>query len=170
MLVEDDGWRKFALCRNRVLVPDPDIFHGEDFPEELGTELQPGPEWGRVVAEARNRNIERERRAQLICSDCLVREACLQENLHEPQGVWGGTTPEERHRLRAGRTIRTVALKRAPRTSPARDRVVALFQEGLSVEDVALKAGIGRSQVTRYLSDHIAVRQSTDLVKIAIAA
>jgi hypothetical protein len=170
LLIEDETWRRLALCRDRALVPDPDIFHGEDFPQELGSEVQMGPEWGRIVAEAVERNHERERQAQLICSDCVVREACLEDNLHEKQGVWGGTTPEERARLRAGADIRSFRSQRAPRNSPSRDRVVALFREGLRAEDVAIKAGIGRQQVMRYLADHIALRQASSPVKFVHAA
>lgn len=170
-LIENDTWRKYALCRDRAIVPDPNIFHGEDFPEELGYEFQlGGPEWAKAVGDAMNRNYERERRAQLVCSECLVREACLEDNLEEEQGIWGGTTPDERSRLRAGKTIRTTAFTRAPKMSRSRDRAVALFREGLNMEDVGSKMGIGREQVQRYLADHIAVSQSSSPVKFARAA
>jgi WhiB family redox-sensing transcriptional regulator len=37
-----------------------------------------------------------------ICSGCVVRPRCLEWALEsgEPDGVWGGTTPAERQRLR----------------------------------------------------------------------
>ncbi|MFB4284965.1 WhiB family transcriptional regulator [Nonomuraea sp. MTCD27] len=40
--------------------------------------------------------------AMHICSSCLVRRCCLEWALEagEPEGVWGGTTPGERRRLR----------------------------------------------------------------------
>ena len=38
-----------------------------------------------------------------ICSACPAREACLEENLDERYGVWGGTTEKERRQLRRQR-------------------------------------------------------------------
>ena len=39
--------------------------------------------------------------AKEICAECPVREACLEYALEArpPDGVWGGLTPVERHRL-----------------------------------------------------------------------
>jgi WhiB family redox-sensing transcriptional regulator len=48
--------------------------------------------------------------ARLICSGCTVKDDCLAFALERPQeasdGIWGGTTPEERKALRKqyGRT------------------------------------------------------------------
>ncbi|NUR91631.1 MAG: WhiB family transcriptional regulator [Nonomuraea sp.] len=44
-----------------------------------------------------------EERARRVCRSCPVRAACLDWALRtgEPDGMWGGTTPEERRRLRA---------------------------------------------------------------------
>ncbi|GAA2829844.1 WhiB family transcriptional regulator [Nonomuraea rubra] len=41
--------------------------------------------------------------ARRICQACPVQPACLDWALRtgEPDGLWGGTTPEERRRLRA---------------------------------------------------------------------
>lgn len=41
-------------------------------------------------------------KAKAICATCPVRQRCLDENLHEVYGVWGGTSPRERRRLRRG--------------------------------------------------------------------
>lgn len=44
--------------------------------------------------------------AKDVCGRCLVRAECLDAALESdepPQGVWGGTAPEERRRLRVGR-------------------------------------------------------------------
>lgn len=43
------------------------------------------------------------RRAKAICADCPVREACLEYGIDEAEGIWGGTTHEERRRIRARR-------------------------------------------------------------------
>jgi WhiB family transcriptional regulator, redox-sensing transcriptional regulator len=39
--------------------------------------------------------------AQAICATCPVAEACLEYAIatRQPDGVWGGLTPSERHRL-----------------------------------------------------------------------
>lgn len=39
--------------------------------------------------------------AKLLCERCPVIQECLQHALkHEPDGVWGGTTPNERNAMR----------------------------------------------------------------------
>lgn len=47
-------------------------------------------------------DLEGMRRAQEICATCPVREPCLEFALASNQslGIWGGTTPNERRRLR----------------------------------------------------------------------
>lgn len=40
-----------------------------------------------------------EKRAKLICSKCLVNKECLQAGQYQ-QGIWGGTSEEERVSLR----------------------------------------------------------------------
>jgi WhiB family transcriptional regulator, redox-sensing transcriptional regulator len=54
--------------------------------------------------------------AKAICATCPVRERCLEFALESriPEGVWGGHTPIERHRLirrrqKAARKSRTAA-------------------------------------------------------------
>lgn len=73
----DDEWRARAACRDS----DPDLF----FP--VGTT-------GVAVEE-----IEA---AKAVCMGCPVREECLQYALEANQdtGVWGGTSEEERRKLR----------------------------------------------------------------------
>ncbi|MFI6294704.1 WhiB family transcriptional regulator [Nonomuraea sp. NPDC050790] len=72
------GWSGHAACRDA----DPELF----FP--ITWEGRPGP----AADEARR-----------ICQACPVRRACLDWALGtgEPDGMWGGTTPAERRRLRA---------------------------------------------------------------------
>lgn len=41
-------------------------------------------------------------RAIAICNQCPVRARCLTEGLNESEGIWGGTTPRQRARLRKG--------------------------------------------------------------------
>ena len=47
-------------------------------------------------------DLEGMRRAQAICAECPVQDECLEFALATNQslGIWGGTTPNERRRLR----------------------------------------------------------------------
>ena len=38
--------------------------------------------------------------AKTICYRCPVREDCLRAGMAEEHGIWGGLTPEQRHRIR----------------------------------------------------------------------
>lgn len=75
-----DRWRQQARCRQT----DPDLF----FP--VGTRPM-----AQVQIEA----------AKAVCTGCAVRKACLDFALETNQeaGVWGGTSEEERRKLRRGR-------------------------------------------------------------------
>lgn len=74
---DGDGWRDRARCRDS----NPDLF----FPN------------GTTGAA-----LEGIRAAKALCSICPVRERCLKFALETNQeaGVWGGTTEEERRKLR----------------------------------------------------------------------
>ena len=75
-----DRWREAAACR----ASDPELF----FP--VGST---GPVLEEIDA------------AKAVCHDCPVRHPCLQFALETNQdtGIWGGTTEEERRRLRRSR-------------------------------------------------------------------
>ena len=77
------NWRAASAC----LTADPDLF----FPFAAGT--------------AFNQQVSR---ALLICADCPVRQQCLDFAMQtgEKDGIWGGTTPEERIRARRARNRR----------------------------------------------------------------
>jgi WhiB family redox-sensing transcriptional regulator len=77
MQVEDVRWRKDAACR----ASSPDLF----FP--VGTV-------GAALTEIES--------AKAVCSGCAVREACLEFAMVTNQefGVWGGTSEDERRRMR----------------------------------------------------------------------
>ena len=70
-------WRKHALCRDT----DPDLF----FP--VGTT---GPA------------IEQIENAKAVCRSCVSQSACLEFALvtNQDSGIWGGTSEEERRKLR----------------------------------------------------------------------
>lgn len=71
-------WQESALCRGM----DSDLFFS--------------PESERGLAKR-----QRVGQAKEVCARCPVVERCRSHALesHEPYGVWGGTTPEERQRL-----------------------------------------------------------------------
>lgn len=72
-----DDWRDLASCRDT----SPDLF----FP--VGTT---GPALEQIAA------------AKAVCQECLVRSDCLEFALvtNQDSGVWGGTSEEERRKLR----------------------------------------------------------------------
>jgi len=39
-------------------------------------------------------------KAKAICNDCWVKDKCLNFAMNEREGIWGGTTPMERKRMR----------------------------------------------------------------------
>jgi hypothetical protein len=72
--VPGEGWKEWAACKGL-----PDTFYPE-------SRLFTGPDYRPALA---------------ICATCPVRSPCLRyavrHGLHD--GVWGGTTPEQRDRL-----------------------------------------------------------------------
>lgn len=78
-------WREAGAC----LSADPDLF----FPL-----TSRGPAAGQIS------------RALRVCANCAVRQQCLDFALrmNEAEGIWGGTTPEERIRARRASMRRTV--------------------------------------------------------------
>lgn len=77
------GWRAAGAC----LSADPDLFY-------------PVSASGRAIVQ-----IDRARR---ICASCLVMRPCLDFAMktRETEGIWGGTTPEERIRVHKRETAR----------------------------------------------------------------
>ena len=75
--IEDDEWRDHAACRDT----NPDLF----FP--VGTT---GPA------------IEQIDQAKAVCRECPSQSPCLEFALmtNQDSGVWGGTSEEERRKLR----------------------------------------------------------------------
>ena len=74
---DDGSWRANAACRDS----DPDLF----FP--IGTT---GPALEQIA------------KAKAICGECEVQTECLEFALetNQDQGVWGGTSEEERRKIR----------------------------------------------------------------------
>jgi WhiB family redox-sensing transcriptional regulator len=81
--MERDDWRDRAACRDT----NPDLF----FP--VGTT---GPA------------IEQIEQAKAVCRQCEAQDACLEFALvtNQDSGVWGGTSEEERRKLRKAWLLR----------------------------------------------------------------
>jgi WhiB family transcriptional regulator, redox-sensing transcriptional regulator len=77
-MIESMDWRAAGAC----LSADPDLF----FPIATGV--------GAAASQIT--------KAQRICASCRVRQQCLDFAMRngEINGIWGGTTPEERIRVR----------------------------------------------------------------------
>lgn len=77
LTIESDEWRRTAACRDT----DPDLF----FP--VGTT---GPA------------IEQIENAKAVCRQCDAQRDCLEFALatNQDSGIWGGTSEEERRKLR----------------------------------------------------------------------
>lgn len=77
LTIASDEWRRYAACRDT----DPDLF----FP--VGTT---GPA------------IEQIENAKAVCKQCDAQSDCLEFALatNQDSGIWGGTSEEERRKLR----------------------------------------------------------------------
>lgn len=79
----DTTWREQAACKN---IPEPEVFYKDgtsDHKPNKPKVSRPDP------------------RASATCGLCPVAGDCLRAGLHEPFGIWAGTTPYERHWLRS---------------------------------------------------------------------
>jgi WhiB family transcriptional regulator, redox-sensing transcriptional regulator len=74
-----ETWHLQASCRG----PESQLFFPPSLPER------------------REEREVREARAKRICTECPVREECLEFaiRMREPHGIWGGLTEAERRRL-----------------------------------------------------------------------
>ncbi|MFH8591237.1 WhiB family transcriptional regulator [Streptomyces rimosus] len=125
-------WQHRAACRGE----DPDLF----FPRGWSTAYVPQIE-----------------RATDICDRCPVRAACLSaalamehgKGLTERAGIWGGTTPIERHRMTPSRSRR----RRQTTASGRRMEIVHLAAFRLTEQQIADRLGITRDYVRTLLRE-----------------
>jgi len=76
----NEEWRKKANCKG----VDPDIFFSNT-----------------NVQIRQSDRLQHEGLAKRICSACVVRQDCLEfAIINQESGIWGGTTEDERRRLR----------------------------------------------------------------------
>lgn len=44
-------------------------------------------------------------RGRAVCEQCAIQAECLERGLHEPDGMWGGFTPDERRLVAWSREV-----------------------------------------------------------------
>lgn len=120
-----DGWQQQGLCRQG----DPDLF----FPEK-GDQT--------AVSEAKK-----------ICNLCPVQTECGTWGiLYELDGVWGGTSRNERQQLRAKLGIRLATPGgQYQRAAARRIQALAMIADGTDVNTITRELDIDRRSIYRYL-------------------
>lgn len=85
------------------------------------------------------------RPAKAVCAVCPVRARCLDHALaeHEVHGVWGGTSENERRKIRSERH------RAAPQWIGQRERILAMRADGLSYRQIDAATGIHYKAVER---------------------
>lgn len=87
--------------------------------------------------------------ARAVCRSCGVRAECLEHALrHERFGIWGGTSPRERTRLRRRMGIREPDVDEGG--GPM--EIAELYRSGVPVGDIAERLGTTARSVYRYLA------------------
>lgn len=124
-----DDWRERAACRSA----DTNLFFDDG-------------DNNKTVSAA---NQARRHQALAFCQVCPVVDQCLKEHLAETIGIWGGTTPEDRSRLRASPT-REHPRDRLLRMGPL---IHELRGQGLTWADTAAELKIHRSWAVRLYRD-----------------
>lgn len=97
-------------------------------------------------------------KAKLFCLDCPVMVQCLRDSLGEPEGVWGGTDPQERRKMREKNAHNVRHLKPGPlRREYARLAHRLLSHPRYTKSDVARILGITYGVVEYLADEHAAV-------------
>ena len=74
-----------------------------------------------------------EREAKSVCHGCVVRKRCLEDNLHEQWGIWGGKNEAERRAIR-----KRLRLAPVPKPeNPKKEMAHQLRSHGYSVAETA---------------------------------
>ncbi len=95
-----------------------------------------------------------EERARAVCAGCPVRDACLAYAMeHAVQGIWAGTTTEERRDWRRAR--KAVARPVTADERPMWQQVVDMKAEGAATKDVADALGISYASAATLVSRYV---------------
>jgi WhiB family redox-sensing transcriptional regulator len=103
-------------------------------------------------------DLETEQAAKRVCASCPVRQQCLEMALQidDQHAILGGTTPEERGRLRRQRQVTNARQQAAQRATAA-----------TGIDPAQLKAPAGRSMAAHLLGDASATVRAWELCKTA---
>lgn len=137
---------------NWWLEPDLDP---RDFGAESGHSRSLDTEYGQALLGVR-RNQER---AKLLCYDCPFIEECRAGAWDEPAHVWAGLDANERFSARSTGQVRigsTYQHQSARKSRGVREKVVSLFKQGLSVEDIAATLGCNTDSVWYHIKGAVA--------------
>jgi WhiB family transcriptional regulator, redox-sensing transcriptional regulator len=103
-------------------------------------------------------DLETQQAAKRVCAGCLVREPCLEMALatNDQHAILGGTTPEERGRLRRHRQV-----------TQAREQAAQRATAATGIDPTQLRAPEGRSMAAHLLGDASATVRAWELCKSA---
>lgn len=88
--------------------------------------------------------LEKAEQALAVCKGCVVKEQCLEANIGEYYGIFGGTSGRERKRLRRERSGQ-------PRSSPERvNQAKSLRRHGFSVQEAADELGVHPETIVKW--------------------
>lgn len=74
-------------------------------PQYLGVTWWMGDDKGTRTGRPSPSVVAEMRQARAVCATCPVRDRCLEDNIMEAHGVWGGTLPAERAAIRNERGL-----------------------------------------------------------------
>ena len=103
-------------------------------------------------------DLETERAAKQVCAGCPVRESCLEMALAtgDQHAILGGTTPQERGRLRRQRQV-----------THAREQAAQRATAATGIDPAQLRAPGGRSMAAHLLGDASATVRAWELCRTA---
>lgn len=122
-------------------------FDGTQFCAEIG--------WEAYFAESKTHR-EEQRQAQELCNGCEFIQPCLEYAVHvNVEGTWGGTTLNQRKKIRRARGIVAETLALSDVAIRAQ-RVKDLTAQGLSAQVISELLGVTKRSVVRSRSGDVA--------------
>lgn len=107
--------------------------------------------------------------AKAVCETCPVLRQCARDSIGEPDGVWGGMDPLQRHRVRASNSAR---VRKLPREEKREYALLArqLTERRDNIQDTARRLGLTTGTIG-YLKDWLKEDETSPAaVAVAVAA